>query len=384
MKRYLSLDILRGITVAFMCVVNNPGSWGKIFAPLRHAPWSGCTPTDLVYPFFIFCMGVAMAFSFRKYDGLHKDGVKKVIYRGLALFGIGFLIGAYPFFPTSPHDPAASFGENWLYWIGHRRIFGVLQRIGMAYLIAGLLALWLRKPGKIMVAIVILMTIHTAVLVAFGDAGSPFSLEGNISGRIDTALVGSQHVYHGYRLDSGARADFDPEGLLGSLTAACSALLGYLVGFLICTADKRHAENPSDTTCAPSFTVSRIFVYGAAALALSQVLSIWIPVNKPLWTASYVFYAGGWAMLSLALLIFVVDIRGYGKVFKPFSIMGTNALAAFVLSAVIVKTYSMFGFRPSAWFGANEYLSLCWALIFATTIFLCQWLMYKKNIIIKL
>lgn len=148
MKRYLSLDILRGITVAFMCVVNNPGSWGKIFAPLRHAPWSGCTPTDLVYPFFIFCMGVAMAFSFRKYDGLHKDGVKKVIYRGLALFGIGFLIGAYPFFPTSPHDPAASFGENWLYWIGHCRIFGVLQRIGMAYLIAGLLALWLRKPGK--------------------------------------------------------------------------------------------------------------------------------------------------------------------------------------------------------------------------------------------
>lgn len=134
----------------------------------------------------------------------------------------------------------------------------------------------------------------------------------------------------------------------------------------------------------PSFTVSRIFVYGAAALALSQVLSIWIPVNKPLWTASYVFYAGGWAMLSLAFLIFVVDIRGYGKIFKPFSIMGTNALSAFVLSAVIVKTYSMFGFRPSVWFGANEYLSLCWALIFATTIFLCQWLMYKKNIIIKL
>lgn len=384
MKRYVSLDVLRGLTVTFMCIVNNPGSWSAIFAPLRHASWDGCTPTDLVYPFFVFCMGVAMAFSFSKFTEDRRKGIRKVMSRGVALFLVGLGLNLFPFFPLYPHDADATFGQNWIYWIQHVRIFGVLQRIGLAYLVAGLIALWLRKPGKIMAAIAVLLTVYTGILVAFGDPAGPFTLEGNVSGRIDTALLGSNHVYHGYRLDSGERADFDPEGLIGCLSAACTALLGYLIGGVIYRSSKRHSADPSDAASAPSFTVSRIFVYGMVSLALSQILSIWIPVNKPLWSASYVFYAGGWAMLALAFLAFVIDVKGTEKPFRPFKIMGTNALMAFVFSGVIGKLAPALGFYSAQYFGANEYMSLLYALSFAALIFVLLWLLYRKNIVIKL
>ena len=367
-----------------MCIVNNPGSWGCMFPPLKHAPWAGCTPTDLVYPFFIFCMGVAMAFTFSKYDGLDKNGLKKIIKRGIGLFGVGLLLNLFPFFPLYPHDPDATFWQNWTYWIGHIRIFGVLQRIAMAYVIAGLVALWLRKPSKIMIAIGGLFILYTGILVIFGEEPGPFTLEGTISRKIDVALLGENHVYHGYSFASGERAAFDPEGILGGLTAACTALLGYLVGHVIYTSSKRHAAAPEDLTAAPSYTVSRIFVYGSLSLALAMILSIWIPISKPLWSASYVLYAGGWAMLALAFLMFVIDIKGVEKPFRPFKIMGMNALAAFVLSGIIGKLLPAFGFRSSAYFGANEYMSLLYALMFALVIFICSWALYRKNIIIKL
>ena len=232
-QRYLSLDVLRGITVTFMCIVNNPGSWGKVFAPLRHAPWVGCTPTDLVYPFFIFCAGCAMAFSFSKYDGFSKEAVMKVIRRGIGIFLVGLLINLYPFFPLEPHDATASFWQNYGYWLANKRILGVLQRIGLSYLIAGLLALWLRKPARIMAAIGVLMAVFTGILVLFGTDPGPFTLEGTISRKIDVALLGENHVYHGYRFADGTRAAFDPEGFLGSLTGACSCLLGFLIGSMI-------------------------------------------------------------------------------------------------------------------------------------------------------
>lgn len=384
MKRYISLDVLRGLTVTFMCIVNNPGSWGCMFPPLEHAPWAGCTPTDLVYPFFIFCMGVAMAFTFSKYNGLDKNGLKKIIKRGIGLFGVGLLLNLFPFFPLYPHDPDATFWQNWTYWIGHIRIFGVLQRIAMAYVIAGLVALWLRKPSKIMIAIGGLFILYTGILVIFGEEPGPFTLEGTISRKIDVALLGDNHVYHGYSFASGERAAFDPEGILGGLTAACTALLGYLIGHVIYTSSKRHAAAPEDLTAAPSYTVSRIFVYGSLSLASAMILSIWIPISKPLWSASYVLYAGGWAMLALAFLMFVIDIKGVEKPFRPFKIMGMNALAAFVLSGIIGKLLPALGFRSSAYFGANEYMSLMYALMFALVIFICSWALYRKNIIIKI
>ena len=440
-KRYESLDVLRGLTVAFMCVVNNPGSWAHIFPPLRHAEWVGCTPTDLVYPFFVFCMGCAMAFSFSKYDTVTARAYLKVLKRGALIFLVGFALNLYPFFPTSPHDGTWTFWQNYLYWFQHKRVFGVLQRIGMAYAIAGCLALWLRKPGRIGAAIAALCMAYTGILLLFGRDPGAFTLEGNVSMRVDTWLVGGDHCYHGY-----GGTDFDPEGLLGSMTSACSCLLGYLIGTLILSSrmnmsmnipasvtsassaaapSARNASAPTSFAAAPvsedsavafvpaassvldsssyaasisedsavasvpaDFTpdrvVNRIFVYGCLSLILGTVLGIWIPICKPLWSVSYVFFAGGWAMLALAFLAYLIDIKGHGKPFEPFKAMGMNALTAFVLAGVLAKSYGFFGFAPSRFFGANEYMSLLWALIFVSVIFCILWVLYKKKIVIKL
>lgn len=389
-KRYESLDVLRGLTVAFMCIVNNPGSWAHIFPPLKHAAWVGCTPTDLVYPFFVFCMGCAMAFSFSKYEKATSKAYLKVLKRGALIFLVGFALNLYPFFPTSVHDQTWTFGQNYLYWLQHKRIFGVLQRIGMAYAIAGCLALWLKKPGRILAAIGTICVAYTGILLIFGRDPGAFTLEGNVSMRIDTWLVGGDHCYHGF-----GGTNFDPEGVLGSLPAACSCLLGYLIGFMIhgsqknmsalCQGSSHDGSMPSEAVnYSPDRVVNRTFIYGCLSLILGIVLSIWIPICKPLWSVSYVFYAGGWAMLTLAFLAYLLDVKGYEKPFVPFKAMGMNALMAFVFSGVIAKSYGFFGFAPARYFGVNEYLSLLWSLIFASVIFAILWVLYKKKIVIKL
>jgi len=366
-KRYVSLDVLRGLTITLMCIVNNPGTWGKIFPPLRHAGWEGCTPTDLVFPFFVFCAGCAMAFSLRKYAGAGAKAYGHVLKRGALIFLAGVLLALYPFFPVTPHDEAASFWQNYGYWLGHKRIFGVLQRIGLSYALAGCLVLWLKKPGRIAAAVAVLCAVYTAILLAFGTDPGPFTLEGNVSVRIDRWLVGSDHCYHGY---SGT--DFDPEGLLGVMTTACTCLLGYLAGVLV----QRRGLTED--------TVNRLFAAGLLSLGLAMVLSIWIPISKPLWSASYVFYSAGWALLVLALLTWVVDVHGHAKPFTPLRAMGMNPLVAFMASGIIVKSYVFFGYSPSRYFGANEYTSLLHALLFAGVIFCIQWFLYKKKTVIRL
>ena len=390
-QRYVALDVLRGMTVAGMILVNNPGSWSKIFAPLRHAEWHGCTPTDLVFPFFLFIVGAALSFSFAKYgDGIDAKSIGKLIKRSALIFLTGLLLNAFPFYPTSP-DSALSFGENYLNYIGSIRIMGVLQRIALCYLLGGALALWLRKPGKIAFGMAALMTIHIAVLVIFGS-GDPFSLEGNISGSIDVAIFGDKHVYHGF-----GKA-FDPEGLLGVLSGSVTVLLGFTIGGLI-----RKATNKSDA-------VAQLYTIGLLSLGAGVVMSIFIPINKPLWTPSYVFYAGGWSILMLALFIYFIDIKGKEKLFFPFKAMGLNPLFAFVMAGVLAKTLGRVirwtevvvtedntikesVVSASSWIyrnccvevlGHNEFGSLMYALMYVTLFLLMAIWLYKKKIIIKL
>lgn len=387
-KRYVALDVLRGLTVAFMCIVNNPGTWAHMYAPLRHAGWEGCSPTDLVYPFFVFCMGCAMAYSFAKYDGLTGASAWKVLKRGIAIFLVGLLLNLYPFFPTSSHE-GMTFWQNFGWWLGHKRIFGVLQRIAGCYIVAGLVILLAKKDTvKVFWSIIGLCAVYTGILVVFGNQPGPFTIEGNVSSRIDVALVGSSHVYHGYSLLDGSSADFDPEGLLGALTGACTALLGFLAGSLIRKSTARYAEPglsvSEKESCSPIGIVARLFFFGCACLAAGLVLSIWIPISKPLWSASYVFYAGGWALVALAVLAYIIDVRGHEKLFVPAKAMGMNALMAFVLSGVIAKTLPLVGFSQARIFGANEFTSFVFSLLFMLVIFCFQWFFYKKNIVIKL
>ena len=374
-KRYESLDVLRGLTVFFMCMANNPGNWGKLYTPMKHTAWTGCSPVDLIYPTFIFCMGCAMAFSFAKYEGNTGAGVWKVIKRSIGIFLVGFLLNCYPFFPTE--GGKLVFGwDTWVEWMSGKRIMGVLQRIACAYLIAGLLVLWLKKPKKVAIALGVLLVLYTAILVIFGTEPGPFTLEGTVSRKIDVALLGSNHVYHGYSYDNGMSAAFDPEGPLGALPAAASGLLGYLIGCLIRKTNMEHtSEYEMD---------GKIFVFGLLSLALGELISIWIPISKPLWSASYVFYAAGWAMLLLGFLIFCIDLKSIRKPFTPFKAMGMNALMAFVLSGVIAKSYQFFHWSPSKTFGATYFLSFSHSVLFGLVIMGILWILYKKKIFIRL
>lgn len=389
-NRYVALDVLRGMTVAGMIIVNNPGSWSHAFAPLKHAAWNGCTPTDLVFPFFLFCVGVAMAFSFAKYEeGLNGKSVKKLVKRGILIFLVGLGLNAFPFYPTSM-NPDLTFGENYLYWLQHLRIFGVLQRIALCYMLGGIIALWLKGSKKIGIALVALLAIHWIVLWAFGGEGWS-TLEGNISGKIDVALIGENHVYHGFGIP------FDPEGLLGVVSGSGTVLLGYLIGLVI-----RNTESKMEAD-------AKLYTIGLICLAIGCVLSIWLPINKALWTGSYVFYAGGWAILMLAFFIYFIDIRGKEKAFTPFKALGMNPLFIFVMAGVLTKllgrvirwTYEVVkdgtvverSTNVLNWFyrnccvsifGNNEYASLMYAIVYVCIFLAMAMYLYKKKVFIKL
>lgn len=389
--RYTALDVLRGMTIAGMILVNNPGSWGKIFPPLKHAPWHGCTPTDLVFPFFLFIVGAALSFAFAKYnDTLNRASANKVLKRGALIFLTGLLLNAFPFYNTNP-DITLSFGENWLNYIGSLRIFGVLQRIAFCYTIGALLALWLQKSKKIIIAGISIMTLHLLILILFGG-DSPFSKEGNISGAIDVAIVGASHVYKGFGMP------FDPEGLLGVLSGVATVLFGYLAGGLI-----RKSKEKIEA-------VGSLYTIGLISLGIGLVLSIFIPINKPLWTPSYVFYAGGWSVIMLAFFIYLIDIKGKEKLFFPFKALGLNPLFAFVMAALFAKTlgriikwqtvvtledgtFKEITMNASSWFyqnccvsllGHNEFASLLYALVYVAIFTLMAIYLYKKKIVIKL
>jgi len=347
-KRFLALDILRGLTIAFMCIVNNPGTWSHVYAPLRHSPWNGCTPTDLVYPFFIFCMGVAMAFAFSKFEGLSAAAAKKIFKRSFLIFLTGFLLNIFPFYNLDP---------------GHFRIPGVLQRIALSYLLASLIVLGCKKDvKKVAVCGVGLAVMFTCCLLTGGD----LSLEGNAARKLDLAVFGENYIYHGYGIP------FDPEGLLGTLTGACTAILGFLTGSMI----KKGTDARS--------TIIKLLVSGLLCLGAGKLLDIWLPINKPLWSVSFVLYAGGWAMLALCLISFLTDELGWSKIFVPAQAMGMNALMAFILSGCIARLFSVSGWYPGQlYFSANELTSLCYALLFMLLIFCLLWLLYKKKIFIK-
>ena len=363
-KRYVSLDVLRGLTVAMMIIVNNPGSWSRIFPFLRHASWDGCTPCDLVFPFFLFCVGVSMTFALAKFSALTGAAVKKVLKRGSLLFLVGLGLTAFPFYP-SQMDPELTFWQNWTGWFSHLRLLGILQRIALCYVLGSILVLWLQTSKKIIGAIVAMSLVYMAGMLLGAGPEGVFSLEGNFARKLDLIVLGENHLYQGYGLP------FDPEGLWGTLTGTCTVMLGYLVGIMI----RSSAKDLS----------ARIFTLSALSLLLGQILSIWMPICKSLWSVSYVFYSAGWAMFVLAFLIYVIDMRGWTKPFLPFKALGMNALAIFVASGLLMKVlWRYIGWDYSAIFGTDEYMSLLFALIYlAPHLLLAIWL-YKKKIFIKL
>ena len=400
-NRYVALDVLRGMTVAGMILVNNPGTWGSIYPPLRHAAWAGCTPTDLVFPFFLFVVGAAMAFSFAKYsEGLNVTSVKKLIKRGILIFLVGLGLNAFPFYPTSPNPDLTFWGNLADYW-GHVRIVGVLQRIAMCYILGGIVALWLKSTKKIIISMGVLMGLHWLILFLIGDHSAPlvngaagsFSLAGQNADIIDLAIFGESHIYKGFGIP------FDPEGLLGALSGACTVLLGYLIGNKI-----RKTESKIDV-------VAQLYTIGMLCLAGGLVWSLCYPIIKALWTGSYVLYAGGWSILMLAFFIYLIDVKGKEKIFTPFKALGMNPLFAFVMAGLfakilgrMIKWTSMVTLADGSvkekswsvlsWFynnvcvaivgESNELSSLIYALVYVAVFTAMALFLYKKKIVIKL
>ena len=377
MKRYLSLDVLRGLTVAMMIMVNNPGSWSCAYPMMQHRPWDGCTPCDLVFPFFLFCVGTSMAFAFAKYTSLNGDALKKIFKRGAGLYLAGLLLTAFPFYNVYP-DPELTFAQNWLAWADNVRLVGVLARIAMCYVAGSLIVLWLKTPKKLLSAVAVLSVLHVGLLLLFAGPEGAFTLEGNFARRFDIAILGESHVYHGYGMP------FDPEGFFGALTGTCTVILGYLFGTIIRNSAKRFAET-GKVEDSPIGVSSRIFVLSVASLLFGLVLSIWIPINKPLWSVSYVFYAAGWAAMALALFIYLIDVKGWEKPFFPFRALGMNALSMFLLSCLLQKINDIYiGWDYPAIFGVSENMSLLFAFMYMIFHLIIAMILYKKKIFIKL
>jgi predicted acyltransferase len=319
-QRLVSLDVFRGIAIASMILVNNPGSWDYIYPPLKHADWHGCTPTDLVFPFFLFIVGVAMPFSFAKYTPENRPTRQvylRIIRRGLVLFGLGLLLTlSTMFLDLLLKGIALDFSTM--------RIMGVLQRIGLAYVIAAFAVLRLSQRDLWILAGVLLFGYWGAMqlIPVPGFGAGNLTAEGNLGGYIDGILLSKQHLYKG--------GPFDPEGLFSSLPAVVTVLVGYFTGSWL---QKQQVK---------SRTSINLVIFGLVCLIIGILWGFVFPLNKALWTSSYVVYTAGWALLVLALCYELVEVRGLKKLGFPLEVMGLNAIFLFVGSGlfgrILIKT----------------------------------------------
>lgn len=328
--RFVSLDVFRGMTIAGMILVNTPGSWEYVFAPLRHAPWNGCTPTDLVFPFFLFAVGNAMSFSMSKYQALGSGEVlKKIFTRTALIFAIGLFLNWFPFVRWQDNELVAKSFEN-------LRIFGVLQRIALAYM-GGALIVHFFKPMQAFVTALILLVAYWIILLSFGD----LTLEGNAALKLDLWLVGDKHMYHGYFSSvENKNIAFDPEGLLSTIPAIASVIFGFLVGKYI-----KEKGNSYEM-------ISHLFAAGLISIFTAICWNMVFPINKPIWSSSYVFYTTGLAMSILAIIILLVDLKGNQRWTKPFVLFGKNPLLIYALSGMIVRIYGLIRFGEVNAYGA--------------------------------
>ncbi|MBL7699873.1 MAG: DUF1624 domain-containing protein [Chitinophagaceae bacterium] len=315
--RFLALDVFRGLTVCFMIIVNTPGDGATPFAPFLHADWHGFTPTDLVFPSFLFAVGNAMSFSMEKYRQLG-DGAffGKVIKRSALIFLLGYLMYWFPFFTI--HD-----GQFALKPVSGTRIMGVLQRIALCYLFASLLIRFLSQRG-VMVASIILLFGYWLLLLAYGDSSDVYGMQTNAGFYFDKFVLGEGHMYH------GEGVPFEPEGLLSTLPAIVNVIIGYYAGVFVQNKGKTYE------------TVARLLLAGSVLILAALAWNSVFPVNKKLWTSSFVLLTTGIDLAIIAGLIFLVEIRKAGLPEKGwtkfFTIFGKNPLFIYLLSELLAIT----------------------------------------------
>lgn len=346
-----------------MILVNNPGSWDYVYPPLDHAKWHGCTPTDLVFPFFLFIVGVAMAFSLSKYTLENRPSAAiywRIGRRCALLFALGLLLACFSFILDwlLNGSPPPDFRTI--------RIMGVLQRIGLAYLLAAVAILNLSRRSLWVLATLLLMGYWAAMqlIPVPGYGAGNLTPEGNLGAYIDRLVLGTQHLYHG--------GPFDPEGLFSTLPAVVTVLAGYFTGQWL-------QFQPVKTR-----TSINLAIFGLICLVIGRSWGLVFPINKQLWTSSYVVFTAGWALLLLAMCYEFIEVRGLRRLGWPFEVMGLNAIFVFVasgfLARILLKTHVGMGKNaPTTYTWIYEHLFHPWAgamngsLLFAIATVLFWW-----------
>ena len=370
--RLMSLDLFRGLTVAGMILVNDPGDGPSAYAPLKHSLWNGWTPTDLVFPFFLFIVGVAVAFSFRSRLDRGESRthlLQHVLWRGLVLFALGVFLNGFP-----NH-----------YHLATLRIYGVLQRIAICYVVTALLELWTGWRVQIAIAIACLggywILMRYVPVPGFGVPTHDIPLldpDHNIVAWLDRKLL-MGHLYESTR---------DPEGLLSNIPAVANCLLGLLTGKWMKTG---HSPRTKTTV---------MIAAGIIAIAIGRTLHLWFPINKKLWTSSFVLFTAGLALVLLSVLHWVSDVKQHrGLWSRPILVLGTNAIAAYFLSEALAAAMYSIAIHSStgAFVTAQDYIyshwfaplgtpanaSLFYALAYLALCWLPIALLYRKGIVVK-
>jgi predicted acyltransferase len=364
--RLLSLDALRGITVAAMVLVNNPGTWRAVYPPLRHADWHGWTPTDLVFPFFLFIVGVSIPLSLgrRAGEGRERPVLARVLRRSAVIFLLGIVLNGFP----------------WFDW-ATLRIPGVLQRIALCYLAAALIYLATGWRGQAWAAAGLLLgywALMTLVPVPGYGAGD-LGKAGSLAAYIDRTLLGSAHLWQQAKV-------YDPEGLLSTLPAIATTLLGVLAGGWVAAGRS------------PKAVAAGLAVAGLAAAVLGAGWGLWFPINKALWTSSYALFTAGLAAVTLSGCYWLVEARGFRRWAWPFAWFGVNALALFFLSTLAAKVLLLVRVGPEAtrlhaWLFERLFatwaaslnaslasVSLAWALAYVLIWWGAMWLMFRLGL----
>jgi predicted acyltransferase len=365
--RLVSLDVFRGLTIAAMVLVNNPGTWSSIYWPLEHAAWNGWTPTDLVFPFFLFIVGVSITLAFaRRMEAGAADRALylKVVKRAAIIFGLGLFLNGFPYFN-----------------LGTIRIAGVLQRIALCYLFASLIFLTTKVRTQLLIALALLVVYWLMMtrIAAPGFAAGDLTKEGSLASYVDRVLLGP-HIWRQGKV-------YDPEGLLSTIPAVATTLFGVLTGHWLRSERTRWDK------------VAGMFVVGAVCVFLGWAWNPFFPINKALWTSSYVLFTAGLALQLLALCYWVIDIEGYRRWAWPFEVFGVNALALFVGTGLMVKLMSLIKIplgdgttiSSQGWIFRKFFLSwaspinasLCYAIAFILLWLFLMWLLYRKRIYIK-
>jgi predicted acyltransferase len=368
-SRLMSLDLFRGATIAGMILVNNAGDEPHSYWPLRHAEWNGWTPTDLVFPFFLFIVGVAMAFSFSsrlKRGASRPELLRHVLWRGLALFALGLFLNGFP---------------N-QYQLASWRVYGVLQRIAICYVICAVLALWANWRGWILTILGCLVgywiLMRFVPVPGFGMPTHDIPLldpDRNLAAWLDRRLLAG-HLYESTR---------DPEGVLSTIPAVATSLLGMLTGQWLRSARSAHSK------------ALGMALFGLIGVIAGKILNLGFPINKKLWTSSYVIFTAGLALLCLALCYWIVDVKKWrGLWTKPLLVFGMNAIAAYVFAEMI--SHWLDHVHISAGLSWQEFIyqrtfaplaspanaSLLYALLYVLGCWAVMYVLYRKGIFLKI